>query len=94
MRPIINPRCPDLNGRIRLVIIVRLPFQFVDSACRDLGWRSLAEIKVVNFSRNDCVDLDSLNLKRDTISELGRGGGESTKKAISPILELTLGTTS
>ena len=94
MRPILNHRCPDLKGRIRLVIIVRLPFQFVDPACRDLGWRSLAEIKVFNLSRNDCVDLDSLNLKRDTISELGGRGGGSTKKALSPILELTLGTTS
>ena len=37
-------RCKSESGSI---IIVRLPFQFVDPACRDtedLGWKGLAEI--------------------------------------------------
>ena len=50
----LNPQCPERRGaanpnqaRYHCLIIVRLPFQFVDPACRDtedLGWKSLAEI--------------------------------------------------
>ena len=34
-------RCKSESGSI---IIVRLTFQFVDQACRDLGWKGLAEV--------------------------------------------------
>ena len=80
-----------LQIRIRLFIIVRFPFQFVDPACQDtedLGWESLAEI-VFNFFRNDWR-FRFFHFKRDTITELGG----ATEKALSPILLLTLGTTS
>ena len=82
-------RCKSKSGSI---IIVRLPFQFVDPACRDtenLGWKGMAEIKSFQFFRNDCR-FRFFNLKRDTIPELGG----ATEKALSPIFELTLGTTS
>ena len=50
-------RCLQIG--IRFIIIVQLPFHFVDRAYRvaeDLGWKGLAEI--LYFFRNICEDSD------------------------------------
>ena len=63
----LNPSSGTPQIRIRLVIIVRLPFRFVEIACRDtedIGWVILAEKFSICF-RNDCEDLDFFYLKRD-----------------------------
>ena len=66
----LNPSSEAPQIRIRLIIIVRLPFRFVEIACRDtedIGWEILAE---KFFFRNDCEDLDFFYLKRDTLTEM------------------------
>ena len=84
-------RCKCESGSI---IIVRLTFQFVDPACLrdtdDLGWKGLAEIQSPQFFRDDCADLDFWISRAIQF----QSWGAATEKALSPIFELALGTTS